>query len=167
MSCARAAVVGLIAAFAAACAQPEPVPPSAAAELRTIELAIYAPYLDEDLETGDAPLEDAAPWSNAVRARIAEANLLEQTVFVFNPLTGSQEDIISDLRVGEPRISGDATATLEIRFNFGGERVHQHEFIREEGAWRLNNIRSVDWELDTLLQEALDEGRANAQRQEP
>lgn len=167
MFCARAAVLGLIAAFAAACAQPAPAPAGAAAELRTIEQAIYAPYLDEDLETGDAPLEDAAPWSNAVRTRIAEVNLMEQTVFVFNPLTGSQEDIISDLRVGEPRMSADGTATLEVRFNFGGERVHQHEFIREEGAWRLNNIRSVDWELDTLLQAALDEGRANEQQRMP
>jgi hypothetical protein len=89
---------------------------------------------------------------------------MEQTVFVFNPLTESQEDIISDLRVGEPSISADGTATVEVRFNLGGERIHQHEFIREERAWRLNNIRSVDWELDALLQAAFEEGRANAQR---
>ena len=159
----RVALVALAASVVTACAQH--APPGDAAEIRAIEERIYAPYLDQDLETGDAAIEDAAPWSNATRARIAEADrLVESTVFVFNPLTGSQEDIISNLRVGEPRLNADGTAVVEIHFFFGSERVQRHQFIREEGAWRLNNIRSDDWELDTLLQAAMDEDRENRAR---
>jgi hypothetical protein len=163
MAYARLAFAALVASVVAACAQHAPT--GNAAEIRAIEERIYAPYLDEDLETGDVAIEDAAPWSNATRARIAEADhLVESTVFVFNPLTGSQEDIISNLRVGEPRLNADGIATVEIRFYFGSERIQHHEFIREEDAWRLNSIRSDDWELDTLLQAAIDEDREDRAR---
>ncbi len=165
MSCARVAFAAF-AAIAAACAAP--APPDAAAAITAIEQRIYAPYLDDDYATGDVPIADSAPWSNATRARIAEADqLMNQDVFVFNPLTNSQEDILRDFSVGPPTMRADGTVTVDVRFRMGGMRLQHHDFIREEGAWRLNNIRAEDWELDTLLQQAVAESRANTAREGP
>lgn len=166
MLCARVAFALFAASFAAACAQQSATGP--AAEIRAIEQAIYAPYLDEDYDTGDVAIADAAPWSNATKARIAEADrLLNQDVFVFNPLTDSQEDILRDFSVGQPTVRADGTATVDVRFRMGGMRLQHHDYIREDGAWRLNNIRDEDWELDTLLRQAVAESQANAAREGP
>ena len=161
MTITHVAIAGMVAALIGACGPATHPSSSDLAELRTIEEAIYAPYLDQDLNTGD---EDAAPWSNAVRERMAEVSAIsertEAPLFAFNPLTESQEDIISDLNVGEPSMSAEGVATVEVRFTLGDERVQQHEFIREGGAWRLNNIRTPDWDLDTTLRRAIEDGHA-------
>ncbi|MGE0046292.1 MAG: hypothetical protein AB7J28_04380 [Hyphomonadaceae bacterium] len=158
----RGALVAVASLITACSPAPSPSQAPDATGIRAIVETIYAQYLDEDLRTGDVPLVDAAPWSAATRARLAEAETLDQTILVFNPLTESQEDIIENVRVGQPAIRADGTASVDVRFILGDERVQQHDFIREDGAWRLHNIRADEWTLDALLTEAIAEGRANA-----
>ena len=170
MSLARAcAAVAAVVILAACTIAPQPSSNAAAQEAHAVVEAIYAPYLNRDTGVA-ASLVASAPWTNEFRSRIVELESLQLRVrdevvvwgeLTFDPIIQSQEnylyDVRANVRVGAPTINEAGVAIVEVRF---GDVVMQYELVREDGAWRVHNIRRDDWNLAAAVQHDLDEGRA-------
>ncbi len=73
----------------------------------------------------------------------------------FSPYYDGQDFEISELKVGEARITGDK-AELVARFkNFGKLTEITYELVQENGQWRISNIRGdksdPKWDLVSYI----------------
>lgn len=84
------------------------------------------------------------------RAESDGIGLLDFDIFV-----DGQDFDLSDVKIGKATVSGDR-ATVEARFrNFGEPRRVVYSFVREDGAWKIDEVSSPDGEYPWALSELL------------
>ncbi len=84
------------------------------------------------------------------RAESDGIGLLDFDIFV-----DGQDFDITDVEIGKAAVSGDR-ATVEARFrNFGEPRRVVYGFVREDGAWKIDEVTSPDGEYPWTLSELL------------
>jgi hypothetical protein len=73
----------------------------------------------------------------------------------FDPFIAAQDYVLKDLSIKSQAISGD-TATAVVEFmNFDYWTELTYSFVRENGAWRVDDIESKDAEYSWVLSEIL------------
>lgn len=84
------------------------------------------------------------------RAETDGIGLLDFDIFV-----DGQDFDLSDVEIGRAAVSGDR-ATVEARFrNFGEPKRIVYGFVREDGAWKIDEVWSPDGEYPWALSELL------------
>ncbi|KFL27455.1 hypothetical protein JP74_07700 [Devosia sp. 17-2-E-8] len=81
----------------------------------------------------------------------------------FDPFVNGQDYDLADLVIDEPVVSGE-TATSTVRFvNLGEKNVLDISMVREADGWKIDNVESVEGEVQWKLTEILGEIPAVAQ----
>jgi hypothetical protein len=126
-------------------------------EIADVLEQIYKPYLDPSV--GFTLLEDNPHLSSRLKALYAEylrnSSPDEVGPLDFDPFISAQDYQLKDLSIKSQAISGD-TATVVVEFmNFDYWTELTYSFVRENGAWRVDDIRSDDdqypWVLSAIL----------------
>ncbi|MET0181412.1 MAG: DUF3828 domain-containing protein [Caulobacterales bacterium] len=153
----------LIAALAlSACGQtPQTprVPPAAAhSDPADVIRPIYDRYLNptDPAVTTYPALEDQAPWSADLRQKLldmmARSNALNEPILDFDPFTNAQEGPTSNLTVVTEALVEQSHAVVRTHFtNAGREDEVVYDLIWENGAWKIDNIRTSDWQLREIV----------------
>src|SRR5690242_3699537 len=161
----------LIAAVAlAACSQPTQntaTPPPAAnpgaGDPAAVIRPIYARYMPGAPDFQYPNLEDQAPWSASLRqamvdqeARFAQMKDGDPEGIDFDVFVNAQGWQLSNLDVTTESVVPESHAVVRARFTNGGS--HQevaYDMVWENGAWRIDNMRSGappdGWDLRQLV----------------
>jgi len=145
-----------VAAIALACSPPQQAkdapreaqtPVTEIPDPAPIVRALYEPYLAEG---GTAPaLEDAAPWSAAMRAALAART---PQALPFDPLVDARDRYVTSVAAVTDAVVPNSHASVRAIFlNAGQQREIVYDLVWEDGAWRVDNIRSPNWGLRQLL----------------
>ncbi|GGF15412.1 hypothetical protein GCM10011321_04120 [Youhaiella tibetensis] len=75
----------------------------------------------------------------------------------FDPFINAQDYDLADLVIGEPEISG-TLATSTVRFaNFGEKNTVVISMVKEPDGWKVDNVQSIEGEVQWTLTEILGE----------
>jgi len=148
--------IGLIIApilYLAACA------PSIAPPEKTIE-DLYAPYVSHAAERGESTWEKAGVYSKNFKAAIDRgfdySLLLNEPVIDFDPVANAQDYSITKLRIEVDRPAEAGKAHVLARFdNLGRMDTVGYDMVLEDGAWKVDGIRSGDQDLRHVIDDAL------------
>lgn len=145
----------LIAALAlAACTPPQqakqedaPIPDPA----ETIR-PLYERYMTDPAVTTFPTLEEQAPWSASMRQALVDMMARSQTanepILDADPFVLAQDWQISAVAVSTDAVVANSHAVVRSRFvNIDQPREVLFDMIWEEGAWRVDNIRSDGFDL--------------------
>lgn len=114
--------------------------------------AAYKPYLDPRIRI--PPLEDAMPWSMAMRAvllRVRDCELKRRVaIFDADPFTGAQDTItITNFAISVPEAPWGGKAEAEVKFDSGGGagsgfqvdtvKTNFH-MVFEGGQWKADDM---------------------------
>lgn len=135
---------------------PVVLPEDAAARPAALEPAaliteLYTPYLAGG-NVPDALI--AAPWTDDLHALIDKAIKLgkDEPILDGDPIVDAQDWQISGLNVsadGRPE-AGRAKATAKF-LNFGAPKEVHFDLVEIGAQWRVDNVRSGDWDLRKQL----------------
>jgi Protein of unknown function (DUF3828) len=145
-------VIMSLALAVAACAQPDPNSPVG------IVQKLYAPYLTKDGDT--STVLDNAPKTLSLMEVIDKAktygDLLDEPILDFDPIIAAQDGEISNVRVTRQGDKDAAAATVLAQFaNAGRQDQVTFEFKREDGAWKIDDIKPGADDLRQLIADAL------------
>jgi hypothetical protein len=135
------------------CAKPVP-PPEKAIE------SLYAPYVSHAAERGESTWEKASVFSKGFKAAIDRgfqySELLNEPVIDYDPIADAQDYSISRLRIEVDRPANSGKAHVLAHFdNDGRQTTVGYEMVLEEGAWKVDGIRSGDQDLRKVIDDAL------------
>ena len=122
--------------------------------------ALYAPYVSPAPEQADSPWEKAMAYSNDLKKAIDRgfeySLLLNQPVIDYNPLVGAQNVSITDLRIEADVPASAGKAHVVARFeNLNRPTTVGFDMILENGAWKVDAIRSGKTDLRKSIDDAL------------
>lgn len=150
----RAIVLGAAAAALAACSRQQtkteepataPAPDPAA-----IVRELYGPYLGERAQP--AEFRDQAPWSvdlwRQLEAMIARSSAINEPILDFDPVIDAQDGAPANLNVTTDAVAENSHAVVRASFtNLGEPKEVIYDLVWEDGAWRVDNIRTSAWDL--------------------
>lgn len=114
--------------------------------------SLYGRYLNPDPNAPFPALEEQAPWSAAMRQElvdmIARSNAADAPILDFDPFVNARDGATSALRVETESVVDNSHAVVRASFmqDTRAEEV-VYDLIWENGAWRIDNMRSADWDL--------------------
>lgn len=115
---------------------------------------LYTPYLAGQ----NVPdVLNAAPWTDDLHALINKAITLgkDEPILDGDPIVDAQDWQISGLNVSADRPeAGRAKATAKF-LNFGAPKEVQFDLVQIGARWRIDGIRSGDWDLRKQLAESI------------
>ena len=127
---------------------------------RSVVAAAYEPYLEgDDFDWGN--YDGLALYSKEMNALFnRDATESEAAVEIgrldFDPLINAQDYQITNLVIGEAAITGK-TATVPVTFdNMGTPMVIEIDLVEEEYGWSIDDVKSVDGEIQYSLREILE-----------
>jgi hypothetical protein len=151
----RAIVLGCAAVALAACSRqdtktedaPSAQPTSDPAE---VVRALYGPYLGQGAQP--AEFRDQAPWSAdlwaQLEAMVARSNAINEPILDFDPVIDAQEGDLANLNVTTEAVAENSHAVVRASFtNSGQPREVVYDLVWQDGAWRVDNIRTAAWDL--------------------
>ena len=126
---------------------------------KTIE-TLYAPYVSHAAEHGETSWDKAAVYSKDFQSAIDRgfeySLLLNEPVIDYDPIASAQDFSIKNLRIEVDRPESGGKAHVLARFeNFDRTTTVGYDMILEDGAWKVNGIRSGDQELRKSIEDAL------------
>lgn len=147
----RSIILGMV-ALVAACTPPQqkadaPPPASAAADPAETIRPIYARYMTDPATTTFPALEEQAPWSAAMRQALidmlARTEAGDAPALDFDPFANAQDWQISNVNVTTDSVVPESHAVVRASFQNGGSPQEVlYDLIWEDGAWRVDNMRS-------------------------
>ncbi len=150
----RGFVIAVVAAVLAACSQqPQGEDAGSAAagpDPAQVIRPLYDPYLTENAVMPE--FRDMAPWSSSLWAELeamsARAIANEEPTLDFDPLIDAQDYQLSDLNVTTDAVVENSHATVRASFtNLGEPTEVLYDLVWENDAWRVDNIRTANWDL--------------------
>ena len=126
-------------------------------ELSDVIAKIYEPYLNPNADF--TPLESNPHLSARLKGLVDEydrkASPDEVGALDFDPFIAAQDYVLKDFSIKSQAITGD-TATVVVEFmNFDYWTELTYSLVRENGAWRVDDIESKDAEYPWVLSELL------------
>lgn len=124
--------------------------PRAVTDPAVVVRQIYGPYLVQD---GALPsLEEAAPWSEAMRAALSDMNAraaqAEEPILGFDPIVDAQDFGITGVAASSDGVVEGSHATVRATFNnFDQPQEVIYDLIWEDDRWVIDNVRTSDWDL--------------------
>jgi hypothetical protein len=115
---------------------------------------LYAPYMTEGAQFPQ--FRDQAPWSAdlwvKLEAMLARSAAINEPILDFDPVIGAQDGQVSALAVTTDGVVANSHATVRAHFiNLGREEEIVYDLVWENGAWRVDNIRSAEWDLRRII----------------
>ena len=160
----RFVVLFLLALGFAACSRDATAPSEATAIASRAErdpAAVVRPLYDRYLREGEpAPaLNEAAPWTDdlraAIEATLAYSRAVGEPIIDFDPLIDAQDFQLSNLRVEVVQQPQEDRAIVEARFsNIGRTTIVYYDMRAVDGAWRVDNVRTPDWNLRDITRQS-------------
>jgi hypothetical protein len=149
----RGWLITLTMMYLAACSRPVPPPD------KTIEM-LYAPYVSHAAEHGESTWEKSAVYSKNFKAAIDRgfeySLLLNEPVIDFDPIADAQDFSISNLSIEVDHPAEAGKTHVLARFNNADRKtVVGYDMVLEDGAWKVDGIRSGDQELRRIIDDAL------------
>lgn len=153
----RAIVLGAVAAAVlAACAREQEQAPAAEdaappdADPTEAVRAIYDPYFGRGVQRGE--LREQAPWSaelwSRLEAMIARSNEINEPILDFDPFADAQDGELANLNLSTIFIVHGSNAGVRAQFTNSGEpREVIYDLVWENDGWRVDNIRTSQWDL--------------------
>jgi hypothetical protein len=151
----RSFVIGAASIALAACSQEQARTPEANAGANVPDPAaaiqpVYDPYLTEGATFPE--FREQAPWSTdlwvQLEAMSARSQAMGEPILDFDPLIDAQDYQLSDLNVTTDAVVENSHATVRASFNNNGQPAEVlYDLIWENGAWRVDNIRTSNWDL--------------------
>ena len=164
----RLVLLGLAAITLVAC-QPTPqkpaeAPPPATATQASAPADVIRPLYDRYLRPTDPAvstwpaLEDQAPWSADLRAKlvamIARSNAINEPILDFDPIVDAQDGTTANLNVATDSVVENSHAVVRATFTQENQpREILYDLIWEGGGWRIDNIRTPQWDLRRIATE--------------
>jgi hypothetical protein len=135
------------------CAKPVPAPE------KTIE-ALYAPYLSHAADKGESTWEKAGAYSKNFKAVIDRgfeySDLLNEPVIDYDPVANAQDYSLHNLHVEVDQPANAGKARVIARFeNYDQQVTVGYDMVFEDGAWKIDGIRSGDQDLRKSIDEAI------------
>lgn len=146
MTIIRRAFVAALVGFACACG------PTASNDPATLVMEVYQPYMSEGSHAPD--------WRLAVPMTPDLAALVDQNdsdsgggvgAIDVDPIIAAQDYQLSNLVVSVENPPADGAAVVMARFDNFGEPTTVHFEMVNDAGWRVNNIRSGDYDLREQL----------------
>lgn len=151
----RAIVLSAAAMALAACSRQDTKtdaapPEQPASDPADVVRALYNPYLGQGAQP--AEFRDQAPWSAdlwaQLEAMIARSNAINEPILDFDPIMDAQDGELANLNVTTDAVSENSHAVVRASFtNLGQPREVVYDLVWQEGAWRVDNIRTSAWDL--------------------
>jgi len=117
---------------------------------KTIE-KLYAPYVSHSPERGESSWEKAA-----IDRGFRYSLLLNEPVIDYDPLVSAQDFSITNLRIEVDRPASAGKAHVLARFrNIDRNTTIGYDMILEDGAWKVDGIRSGNVDLRKSIDDAL------------
>jgi hypothetical protein len=148
----------IIAAAALAACTPPAAPPESEAPADTPDPAaavrpLYDPYLTEGAAFPE--FREQAPWSTSMwtqlEAMSARSQAMGEPILDFDPLIDAQDYQLSNLNVTTDAVVESSHATVRASFNNNGAPSEVlYDMVWENGAWRVDNIRTSQWDLRAI-----------------
>jgi hypothetical protein len=83
-----------------------------------------------------------------LEAMSARSQAMGEPILDFDPLIDAQDYQLSDLNVTTDAVVENSHATVRASFNNNGQPAEVlYDLIWENGAWRVDNIRTSNWDL--------------------
>jgi hypothetical protein len=141
-------------------AEPPPAPAAQASAPADVIRPLYERYLhptDPAVSTWPA-LEDQAPWSADLRAKllamIARSNAINEPILDHDPFVDAQDGTTANLTVTTDAVAENSHAVVRATFTQENEpREVLYDLIWEGGGWRIDNIRTSQWDLRQITSE--------------
>ena len=123
-----------------------PAAPDPAATIRPL----YDRYLTEGAEFPD--FRNQAPWSadlwRQLEAMTQRSEARNEPILDFDPLIDGQDYQLSNLNVATEGMVENSHASVRASFtNMGRPTEIVYDLVWEDGAWRVDNIRTSTWDL--------------------
>jgi len=127
-------------------AETPPPAPDPASVIRPL----YDRYLTPDAEFPE--FRDQAPWSAGLwallEAMTARAEAINEPILDFDPLIDAQDYQLTNINVVTEAIAAGSHATVRASFaNAGRPTEVVYDMIWENDGWRVDNIRTSNWDL--------------------
>lgn len=141
-----AALAALAACSREAAKAPQTPAPDPAAAIRPL----YDRYMTDGAQFPD--FRNQAPWSadlwRQLEAMTQRSEALNEPILDFDPLIDAQDYQLSDLNVRTESVVENSHATVRAAFtNIGRPTEMVYDLVWEDGAWRVDNIRTATWDL--------------------
>ena len=132
--------------------------PSMAPPEKVVE-SLYAPYLSPEANSVPSNWDKAPVYSKTLKAAMDRgfeySLLLNEPVVDYDPIVNAQDYSIKNLTVDVVR-SADAKAHVMARFdNLDRKTTVEYDMIVEDGAWKIDGIRSGKDSFRQVIDEAL------------
>jgi hypothetical protein len=111
---------------------------------------LYDRYLTPNAQFPD--FREQAPWSASLWAQLEamarRSEQINEPILDFDPLIDAQDYQLSDLNVATEALAQNSHATVRATFNNAGRPAEVvYDLIWEGGGWKVDNIRSSQWDL--------------------
>jgi hypothetical protein len=113
---------------------------------------LYQRYMTPAAATTFPTLEEQAPWSDDLRAKLvammARSAARNEPILDFDPFTGAQDWQLSNLTVITEALVENSHAAVRARFTNFAEPPHEivYDMVWQGDAWRVDNIRGEDYD---------------------
>jgi len=126
---------------------------------KTIEM-LYAPYLSHAAEKGESTWEKAPVYSKKFKAALDRgfeySDLLNEPVIDYDPIASAQDYSLHNLKIEVDRQPSAGIAHVIAQFeNYDHQTKVGYDMVLEDGAWKIDGIRSGDQELLKSIDDAL------------
>jgi len=133
--------------------------PSLPPPQKTIE-SLYAPYLAPGGDSVPSNWEKAPVYSKSLRAAMdrgfAYSLLLNEPVIDYDPIVNAQDYAITNLKIDVDPPANPDKAHVVARFDNQGQKANvEYDMIVEDGAWKVDAIRSGTENFRQLIDAAL------------
>jgi Protein of unknown function (DUF3828) len=121
--------------------------------------SLYAPYLSAGADSVPSHWEEAPVYSKSLKAAMDRgfeySRLLNEPVIDYDPIANAQDYSITNLTIDVDH-PADAKAHVAARFdNLDRKTTVDYDMIVEDGAWKIDGIRSGSDGFRQIIDEAL------------
>lgn len=154
----RALILGAVSIAAlAACSRQETkseAPAAAAPDPASVIRPLYDRYLTEGAQFPE--FREQAPWSASLWAQLeammARSEAINEPILDFDPLIDAQDYQIANLNVTTEAVAENSHAVVRASFTNADRPTEVvYDLVWEEGAWRVDNIRTAAWDLRQIV----------------
>ena len=127
--------------------------PAAGSDPEATVQALYEPYVTN---AANVPaLENAAPWTEDLRAMLVYTAENVEGGIGFDPLIDGQDYEITNLQVSAAEAPADGRTVVDAQFtNFEDPVTVSFDFVQADDGWRIADVHTEEWTLRGVLASA-------------
>ncbi len=127
--------------------------PPAGSDPEAVVEALYQPYVSNAATV--PALENAAPWTEDLRAMLVHTADHVDGGLGFDPLIDGQDYEITDLQVSTAEGPAEGQTVVDAQFtNFEDKVTVSFDFVEAEDGWRIADVHTEEWTLRGVLASA-------------